>query len=571
MNVGLRGRVVDEHGRPLAGLRVDARDRDVFVDDPLGVTHTDEDGYYALSYPPEAYRGLVDAHPDIAVRVRDPAGIRLLAESGTYLQTRERILELPELVVARREAEGWLATRGTARVTRYSEGNDLDLLVDGEAAFAAALDAVERAQREVWLMQLLFEPEFTPAFRGEDPASGRTMADALRAACARGVDVRILLNENAVIPDHADEIATLFHGSCSPEHPVRVRRFPMTPAVMHAKMLVRDGAEALVIGQPFEQRFWDASAHRFDEPRRGETMPVHDVTARVRGPAVADLARLFVDLWNVRAPDERLLPPPPAPGPPGGRLAVQVNVTAPGGLWRPGGEQAILESYERALAHARTFAYLETQYFTSEAISRAIRRALAANPDLEVILVANESMDIPLYNQWQRARLKEIGHPDHPRFRAYSLWQTGRRDGAPAARTIYVHSKVGIVDDAWATVGSANLDGISLEGGREFGLRGARSVDMAIAMLDGVEGQPRTGHAGALRRRLWSEHLGLPEDALRERPEGGWREAWDAAAARNLQGLARRGALEAGFVLPLFATLPENVRILERGMAPFTL
>ncbi|HWH07653.1 MAG TPA: phospholipase D-like domain-containing protein, partial [Candidatus Thermoplasmatota archaeon] len=235
MNVGLRGRVVDEEGEPLAGLLVDARDKDVFVDDPLGATRTDAEGRYALSYSPDAYRGLVDPHPDIVVRVRDRAGIRLLAESGTYRQTREPVLELPDLVVARREAEGWLTTRGTARVTRVSHGNEVDLLVDGEAAFAAALEAVEAAEREVWLMQLLFEPDFAPAFRGEDPATGRRMADALRDACARGVDVRILLNENAVIPDHADEIQDLFHGACSHEHPVRVRRFPMTPAVMHAK------------------------------------------------------------------------------------------------------------------------------------------------------------------------------------------------------------------------------------------------------------------------------------------------------------------------------------------------
>jgi phosphatidylserine/phosphatidylglycerophosphate/cardiolipin synthase-like enzyme len=570
VNVGLRGRVVDEEGRPLAGLVVDAWDEDVFLDDPLGATRTDADGRFSLSYSPDAYRGLVDTRPDIVVRVRDRAGIRTLAQSGTFRQARDPVLDVGEMVVARREAEGWRATGGTARDRHVSHGNHLEFFVDGQDAFAAALDAVERARREVWLMQLLFEPEFAAAFPGEDAARGRRFTDALRDACARGVDVRILLNENAVIPDHADEIEEAFHGACSEAHPVRVRRFPMTPAVMHAKMLVRDGEEALVIGPPFEQRFWDSSAHRFDEPRRGEGMPVHDVCARMRGPAVTDVARVFTDLWNVRAPDgDRLLLPPRAA--PVGDLTLQVNVTAPGGLWRPGGELSILESYERALAHAESFAYLETQYFTSEAVTRAIRRALDANPRLEVILLLNESMDIPLYNQWQRARLAELGHPRHPRFRAYSPWQVGLRDGKPAARTVYVHSKAAVIDDRWATVGSANLDGISMEGAREVGLRGARSVDVNVGILDGVDGSPATGHAARLRVRLWSEMLGLPPAALRERPEGGWLELWDDAARRNLDALHRDGALDAGFVLPHGATLPQHVRVLERGMAPFTL
>lgn len=573
-NEGVQGRVLDETGAPLPGLRVDARDVDVFRDDPLGGTRTDAAGRFQLRYRPDDYRGLVDTRPDLQLRVRDEAGIRTLAETPTFRQVTDPVLDVGDIIVPRLEARGFAATAGSGRPLLTSRGNRIEPLIDGEAVFAEAVRLLDQARSSVWLMQLLFQPDFQPTFDGE--RKGRTLVEALHDASARGVDVRILLNENAIIPDHVDDVREAAEDA-TPAPRARkplVWRFPMSPAVMHAKALIRDGEEALLIGQPFEQRFWDTSAHRFDEPRRGETMPVHDMTLHIRGPAVADVAGLFVELWNLRSDEEqegqhKLATP--APPPRAGDATAQLVLTMPPGHHRPEGERTILESYERALAQASSFAYFETQYFTSAAMARTLRKALDADPDLEVILVLNESMDIPLYNQWQKARLAEIGFPDHPRVRAYSPWQIGTRDGRPTIRTVYVHSKLALIDDKWMTAGTANLDGISLEGGREFGLHMARSIDASLTVLDGVDGEPSVGLAKALRLRLWSEMLGLPADALRERPQGGWRELFDAAAERNLASLAETGALADGMLLPHKATIPENVDVLERGMKPFTL
>lgn len=571
-NEGVEGRILDDAGAPLAGLRVDARDVDVFTDDTLGEARTDEEGRFLLRYRPESYRGLVDTRPDLKLRVRDAAGIRTLAETDTFRQVDDRVLDVHDIILPRLEARGFAATGGSGRPLRTSRGNRIEPLIDGEAVFADAVRLVEQAESSVWLMQLLFQPGFQPTFEGEQRSG--TLVEALRDASARGVDVRVLLNENAIIPDHVDDIRETLSGSTPRARRPLVWRFPMSPAVMHAKALIRDGEEALLIGQPFEQRFWDTSAHRFDEPRRGGTMPIHDMALRILGPAVADVAALFASLWNHRADQEhhgehKLVPP--APSPPAGEATAQLVLTTPPGLPQAEGERTILESYERALADARSFAYLETQYFTSAAMGRALRHALDANPDLEVILVLNESMDIPLYNQWQRTRLADLGIPRHPRVRAYSPWQSGTRAGRPTLRTVYVHSKLALIDDEWLTAGTANLDGISLEGAREFGLRVARSIDANLTLLDGVDGEPSVGLARSLRVRLWSEMLGLPQDALHDRPEGGWREVFDAAAERNLASLAKSGALADGLLLAHKATIPENVDVLERGMKPFTL
>ena len=64
--------------------------------------------------------------------------------------------------------------------------------------------------------------------------------------------------------------------------------------------------------------------------------------------------------------------------------------------------------------------------------------------------------------KWQDAAIALIVKVDPARVRVYSCG--GHEFPATGSRVIrnYVHSKVGIVDNKWATVGSANLDGFSL-------------------------------------------------------------------------------------------------------------
>jgi len=84
------------------------------------------------------------------------------------------------------------------------------------------------------------------------------------------------------------------------------------------------------------------------------------------------------------------------------------------------------------------------------------------------------------------------------RIRAFCLATGTEIDGAIVYRPIYVHAKVAIVDDQWATVGSANLNN-----------RGMRDdTEMNVAVLD-------TELAHDLRLLLWAEHLGLiTEDSM---------------------------------------------------------
>lgn len=208
-----------------------------------------------------------------------------------------------------------------------------------------------------------------------------------------------------------------------------------------------------------------------------------------------------------------------------------------------GRARGILASYERALACARRFVYLETQYFTSPRIARLLADALAREPTLEAILLLNTHMDIPGYDAWQEARLREIRAFDHPRLGVFTLQNVTGDKAAP----IYLHSKVAIVDDAWATLGSANLDSVSLHEGTEFPIPVPHNVEVNAALLDGIDGAPATGAVANLRRRLWSEHLGAAGIWRAGSPPGGWLATWRAVADANARAL-HAGAARTGRV-----------------------
>lgn len=529
----VEGRLVDEAGAPLVGLRVEARQaRVVGRDARMAEGRTDAEGRFRLAFRRTLLRELTTL-PELELVVLDRRGVRELARVAPDAAS--------PLVVPRAEAEGWLVTLGTGAPTRLTHGNAARLLVDAEDGMARLHAALDDATRTVTVLQLLLKQDFRG--RGE----GRTLLARLDEAAARGAQVRILLNENILATDDADDVAAFARGVPNLEACGLV----LQPGVMHAKTVVIDDALAFLVGMPFQQRFWDTRSHALNDPRRGQPMPNHDVMVEVRGPAVHDLGALFAELWNRQAAANRVptrWPPPPREQPTAGAHTIQVTRTMPEDLHGGAPETGSLEAVRRALAQAQRFLYFENQYLTSAAFVEGLTAALEAEPDLECILVLNERTDVPTYNPWQASRVRAL--EGLPNLGLFSLWTPGEHDGRRGVAPVYVHSKVAFADDAWAMVGSANLDGIGLDGAREFALPHAYSVELNLTLLDGIAGAPRTGHVAAWRARLWSEHLGMPEDALRAMAPEGWLATWRRVAQENLERVRAGDLALQGHVLP---------------------
>jgi len=248
----------------------------------------------------------------------------------------------------------------------------------------------------------------------------------------------------------------------------------------------------------------------------------HDAASRVAGPAVADVAGHFATRWR-ETTGERLADCPPPPR--AGDVELQVVRTVPERIYDslPRGDFRILEAYTRALRSARELVYLESQFLWSQQVVEILAGKLRHPPQdrfrVVVLLPAkpNNGTDST------RGRLAALVRADDgaKRFLATTISARTGSLTSPA----YVHAKIGIVDDAWLTLGSANLNEHSLFNDTEMNIV---CCDAAIAR--------------DTRLRLWSEHLERQIDELTgdacDIVDGIWRPTAEEQRRRLDQGEA---------------------------------
>ncbi|MGN6799602.1 MAG: phospholipase D-like domain-containing protein, partial [Gaiellaceae bacterium] len=338
----------------------------------------------------------------------------------------------------------------------------------------------------------------------------------LLAEAAERVDVRLLAWAGAPLPlFHPDrrEVRDV-RAALSERSRVRValdaRERPLH--CHHEKTIVVDGELAFVGGIDLTAY----AGNRFDSndhPARG-AIGWHDATARIRGPAVKDVAEHFRLRWLEVTGEE--LPPVEEPLS-AGETELQVVRTVPEKIYRrlPRGEFTILESYLRALKSAERLVYLENQFLWSPEIVAVLADRLRNPPDdrfrLLVLLPAKPNNG----NDDTHGQLGVLAEADNgaDRFLACTLFQSGN-----GAQPVYVHAKIGIVDDRWLTIGSANLNEHSL----------FNDTEMNVVTHDPTL-------AKSTRLRLWSEHLEYPIADIDRDPADVIDEVWRPRAHEQLE------------------------------------
>ncbi|HUF28753.1 MAG TPA: phospholipase D-like domain-containing protein [Gemmatimonadaceae bacterium] len=458
----------------------------------------------------------------------------------------------------------------------------IEWLIDNAEAYARLLQALRGARRSVRIAQLALDADCVAFEQPDDVAGapspragGDVLAETLCAIGARGdLEVSVLLNATLLL-DTAKSLRRFLASVGA--HGIQLRGVGHFPRLLHAKMIIIDGTDAFLIGSPFVNGYWDDRRHRPVDPRRPRRelagRPLHDVSVRVTGPVVDGLDAMFCELWNdapvVSADETRPLAPhrTPASMPSVGGALRLVRTLSPGASpGMPEGATEILDACLDAIDSARSLIYIEQQYLSARPVVAALAAALRREPALEIVAVLNQNPDITAYRAWQTARLAEWGLLEHPRVGVFALWSTEPRDttGRLAINQVFVHSKVLAIDDRWATIGSANLDGVSLHSygddfqgwlGRRL-FRGVRNVEANVVVDEMSGGVRLAGAVADLRRRLWSEHLGMSDDDVAEGRSGPWLELWRQRASGNVAalnaGLAAATTTSGmrGFVLP---------------------
>ncbi|MFC5739685.1 phospholipase D-like domain-containing protein [Sinirhodobacter huangdaonensis] len=221
-------------------------------------------------------------------------------------------------------AGGRLATAFAARLAAHPGLNAVHLLIDPVDALAARLELIAAAERSIELQYYIWQ----------DDTAGALMLGALRTAAARGVRVRVLIDDNgtAGMDEILATLDTLPHVEVRLFNPFPLRRlrvlgyladFHRLNRRMHNKAMMVDGTVAILggrnIGDDYFNRFAPGGLYM-------------DLDVAVAGPVVAEVARQFDLYWN--APPSipsALLLTPPAPARAEALLTAEAaRLTAPG-------------------------------------------------------------------------------------------------------------------------------------------------------------------------------------------------------------------------------------------------
>lgn len=463
---------------------------------------------------------------------------------------------------------------------------ECEWLIDNAAAYNRIIESIVGAKFSIRISQLAFDADCIAYGTAGSPDV--SLAGIVAAAARdRGVDVRILMNQTLLL----DTVTPLRKWlAAHSAKAVRVKGVSRFPQLLHAKMIVVDDAEVFLVGSPFVNGYWDDSRHAPTDSRRPMRelggRPLHDVSVRLTGSPVVEAAVMFDEWWktaNGECVEDPSPPAPPAshvPRAPSRNAAVHLASTCPGSPARRG-RKDILTACLDGISRARSLIYIEHQYLSARPVVKALTEALENNSELELIVVLNQNPDITAYRRWQNDRLSQSGLGDHPRVGVFSLWSATTRGGRiEAATQIFVHSKVMVVDDEWAMVGSANLDGVSLHSyGDDFAgpvarrlFRNVRNFDANAIVRDGCDDVPANGFVSALRWKLWSEHLGMSARAMDSRPAAGWLPLWRKRARENVLALKSNDSRHRyhGSVLPYSTKATPAKQWLQLGISLMT-
>jgi cardiolipin synthase A/B len=315
---------------------------------------------------------------------------------------------------------------GDGTVTTYTFGQDL---------YADMLTAIDEAKS-----QILFE---TYIWKGDEV--GERFKRALSAAAGRGVDVYV------VYDGFANLVVSPLFKRFGPR--LRVLEYPLYNAswrFFDLRRYGRDHRKILVI----DDRVGFVGGYNIGSAYATEWRDTH---VRITGPGIFDLKRAFADFWNLnrrpRHGNRPLLLETVADWEP--RIRVHRNVPR---QWMFPIRSMYMEAINRASHHIwMTHAYFIPDDDMVDAIAQAARRGV----DVRLLLPAVSNHVVA---DWlSRGFYGELLGAGVRIFRF---------------KGAMVHAKTATIDGSWSTVGTANIDRLSMTGNYEVNVE---FIDPAMA------------------------------------------------------------------------------------------
>lgn len=310
-------------------------------------------------------------------------------------------------------------------------GNRVRCLQDGDEAYPAMISAIDNATLSVGLLSYIFDSD----------RAGEQFFDALVRAKDRGVQVRVLVDDIGTRYSKENMVKRLNDAgvdaaSFLPTNAWRMRRF--SNLRNHRKILVVDGKTGFTGGTNIRE------AHVLNLDPKGPTRCLH---FHFDGPVVAHLKEVFVTDWAF-ATGETLHGPSWFP-----------ELDRAGSVWSRGLSHGPDEDFETlsrlifaALSAARDRVRIVSPYFLPDSrLLEALAVASLRGVQVEIYLPSNNNVKVV---EW--AAMAQIG----------LVMEFGCR--VFITKPPFDHTKLTLVDDIWALVGSTNWDPRSLRLNFEF-------------------------------------------------------------------------------------------------------
>ena len=311
-------------------------------------------------------------------------------------------------------------------------GNKVTLLFDGPRTISAMMEAIAGARDHVNLETYIFD----------DDEVGKKFADLLMAKQRAGVQVNILYDSLGSMDTPRKFFERLRSAGINivefnPVNPVRNPKHWHLNNRDHRKILIVDGKIGFTGGVNISADYSHSSLFRSgSRARRGQQLGWRDTHIRVEGPAVAELQLLFMSNWagqeKEALPDLDYFPPLK----PMGDKVMRIIAS------KPNGNFAIYKAFVLAMQQSQASIHITNAYFAPDVqMLEALKAAAGRGVDVKIIFPAKSDVGLSFYAG--RSFYTELLRAG---IHVYELQGS------------VLHAKTSVIDSAWSTIGSANLD-----------------------------------------------------------------------------------------------------------------
>ena len=340
--------------------------------------------------------------------------------------------------------ETGIFSRHLAQVEKISgsplmTGNKVTLLIDGPTTYKSMYAAIQGAKNNINM----------ETYSVEDDEVGRRFAAALIEKQKKGVQVNFIYDSVGSGGTPEEFFKSLRDSG------VNVLAFnPLNPLTLrkrweagrdHRKLLVVDGQVAFVGGVNISSVYSSGSFR--SKPRTKDTQPWRDTDLRIEGPVVKEFQELFLETWKKQEgrplTSKSFFPKLESEG----NEIVRVISSSPDKSYN-----AIYVTLLSAVNCAETYAYITAAYFVPDPrLLAALKHAAQRNVDVRLLLPDRTDSNLVFY----------ASHAYYDELLSAGVKIYEREDAL-------LHAKTALVDGVWTTIGSTNLDWLSLSYNQEI-------------------------------------------------------------------------------------------------------